>query len=386
MNPADEIVLKALEPFMTDDAYAYVVEKTNEAGGIRELTDPTATRQLDIAKRAFGGDRSAAASYAANARWKGKKEEFMTADIKGNKQRTAQMGGVDTQFNVKPIKITDIKTGDIVSLASTKTPQKVTAISIKDGKAAIATRDLTSNNRYNSIVPASGEGRMWTPISQEEVAKRAFGGDRSAAAAYAANARWGGASIGSKGQAIGVTVNGSHTPVNFSVTEIAAADVKFGDTILNAHGQPAWVTGSMIHQSPSGYDHIISSTPVAYTTGRSGQLQHSLPPNFHASSNPSDNLVVPAGTLGPKVKVLSAVGLGKTTGSTSGRIDASRKIDPTKITAADTAFINAGASGPERVRRRTTVIDNYASQGKDVSIPATRGSRGGAQWLGTSGQ
>lgn len=245
MNPADEIVLKALEPFMTDDAYAYVVEKTIEAGGIREMTDPTATRQLDIAKRAFGGDRSAAASYAANARWKGKKEEFMTADIKGNKQRTAQMGGVDTQFDVSVIKITDIKTGDIVSLASTKTPQRVTAISIKDGKAAIATQDLTSNNRYNSVVPASGEGRMWTPISQ-------------------------------------------------------------------------------------------APTTQAPTTGK--------------------------------------------------RIDPSRRIDATKITAADNAFINAGSNGPERVRRRTTVIDNYAAQGKDVSIPSTRGSRGGAQWLGTMNQ
>ncbi|CAB4144876.1 hypothetical protein UFOVP1296_17 [uncultured Caudovirales phage] len=386
MNPADEIVLKALEPFMTDDAYAYVVEKTIEAGGVRELTDPTARMQLELAKRAFGGDRSAAASYAANARWKGKKEEFLTADNQGVKQRSAKMGGVNTQFDVKPIKITDIKTGDIVSLASTKTPQKVTAIAIKDGKAAIATQDLSSNNRYNSIAPSGGEGRLWTPISQEEVAKRAFGGDRSAAAAYAANARWRGASIGSKGEAIGVTVNGSHTPVNFSVTETAAADVKFGDTILNAHGQPAWVTGSTIKPSPAGYDHIISSTPVAYTTGRSGQLQHSLPPNFHASSNPSDNLVVPAGTLGPKVKVLSAVGLGKANGSTSGRIDASRKIDPSKITAADTAFINGGANGPERVRRRTQVIDTYASQGKDVSIPSSSGPKGGAQWLGTSGQ
>lgn len=242
MNPADEIVLEALEPFMTDDAYAYVVEKTIEAGGIRNLTDPTATRQLDIAKRRFGGDRSAAASYAANARWKGKKEEFMTADINGNKQRTAQMGGVDTQFDVKPIAITDIKTGDIVSLASTKTPQKVTAISIKDGKAEIATQDLSSTNRYNSVVPASGEGRVWTPISQ-------------------------------------------------------------------------------------------------------------APPS-----------------------------------ASGGRIDPSRRIDATKITAADTAFINAGANGPEKVRRRTAVIDNYAAQGKDVSVPSTRGSRGGAQWLGTMNQ
>jgi len=245
MTPADEIVLKALEPFMTDDAYAYVVEKTTEAGGIRNLTDPTATRQLDIAKRRFGGDRSAAASYAANARWKGKKEEFLTADNKGVKQRTAQMGGVDTQFDVKPIQITDIKTGDIVSLASTKTPQKVTAIAIKDGKAAIATQDLTSNSRYNSISPASGEARIWTPISQAPTS-----------------------------------------------------------------------------QKPS----------------------------------------------------------------TSGRIDPSRKIDSSKITASDTAFINAGANGPERVRRRTQVIDTYASQGKDVSIPSSSGSKGGAQWLGTSGQ
>lgn len=84
MTPADEIVLKALEPFMSVDAYAYVVQKTTEVGGIRNLTDTTALHQFAKAKQSFGGDKSAAGSYAASIRWsKNKKPESGGASAAG---------------------------------------------------------------------------------------------------------------------------------------------------------------------------------------------------------------------------------------------------------------------------------------------------------------
>ena len=385
MKTPDEIVLKALKPFMTDDAYAYVIEKTKEAGGIRELTDITALMQLELAKRGFGGNRSAAAAYAADVRWGGKQKEFMTGNKEGVKQRSATIGGVNTQFNVKEIKISDVKTGNIISLGSNRIPQKVTAIGTQNGRTAIATQDLSSNRRFQSVVPDTAMGRLWTPVSEQDVTKLAFG-NRSAAGAYAANVRWGGASIGTKAESIGVSVNGAHTPVNFDVVETEASNVKFGDTIMNSKGQAAWVTGMTTHPSDSGYDHIITSTPVAYTTGKKGQLQHALPHDFHNTGAGTDRLNVPAGTVGPKVKVLSATGLGKTSAPTSGRSNPNQKIDSAKITAADHAFIAAGSSGPERVRRRTTIIEHYATQGKDVTTSGTSGTKGGAQWLGTMNQ
>ena len=91
MNPADEIVLKALEPFMSNDAYAYVVQKTIEAGGIRQLTDTTALHQFAKAKQSFGGDKSAAGAYAASIRWsKNKKPESGGATAAGGATAEAE--------------------------------------------------------------------------------------------------------------------------------------------------------------------------------------------------------------------------------------------------------------------------------------------------------
>lgn len=171
MNAADEIVLKTLEPHMTDYDYAYVVQKVEEAGSVRELTDFSALRQLELAKKTFGGNRSAASSYASNIRWAGKKKEFDSPDREGVKSRTAMMGGIDTQFDVKEIALSDVKTGDIISIGSNRIPQTVTAIGTKDGKIALDTRDLTTDQRFQSVAPAGAVGRIWTPSSQAPSAK-----------------------------------------------------------------------------------------------------------------------------------------------------------------------------------------------------------------------
>lgn len=268
MNQPDEIVLKALQPYMTDEVYAFVVSEVAKAGGILQVQDVVAVRHLEVAKRAFGS-RSAAGQYAANVRW-----------------------GRSRGTDAKP---------------QTKT------------------------------------------------------------------------------ESIGVTVDGKPAVVDFEVSDRKAADVKFGDTVLDNNGQASWVTASSLRRTSGGYDRVIETTPVQYSTNSKGGLNTALPHDLKANPNQRHGqIVVPMGETGGTVKVLTPRGLGKgkvTIGSTN----PSRRINTSAISREDLAFINAGKTGPERVQRRNSIIEQYAAQGKDVTIPpAKRG--GGAQWLGPAAQ
>ena len=77
MTEADDLVLKALEPsaltFVSQQEWAEIRAAVEQAGGVRQV-EGYAKTVLEKAKT-FGGNRSAAGSYAARMRWRGSNTE-----------------------------------------------------------------------------------------------------------------------------------------------------------------------------------------------------------------------------------------------------------------------------------------------------------------------
>lgn len=162
MNDADKIVIEALQPFMSPFGYANVVTAVEKAGGIKNLTDTVALMELIVAKRKFGS-RSAAASYAANVRWQGKKPEMELADSEGNKYRTAKLDGVDTQFKVSAATASDAKEGDIISVGSHRVPTKVQSVKQSGDKLVITAQNLNNTDKVETTIRPNAAIRKWTP-------------------------------------------------------------------------------------------------------------------------------------------------------------------------------------------------------------------------------
>lgn len=162
MNKADEIVLEALQPYMSPLGYATVVSAVEKAGGFENLTDTAALAELIVAKKRFGS-RSAAASYAANVRWQGKKPEMELADSEGNKYRTARLNGVDTQFKVSPASAADAKEGDIISVGSHRVPTRVQSVRQSGDKLVITAQSLENTDKVETTVRPNAPIRKWTP-------------------------------------------------------------------------------------------------------------------------------------------------------------------------------------------------------------------------------
>lgn len=209
MNPADEHVLAALEPYMSDLGAAHVRAAVAKAGGIRELTDATAIAELEMAKRKFS-NRSAAGQYAANVRWKGSKTEFYGPGLRGEKVRSATMGKKGAQFEVVPIKASQAKVGDIITSGSNRVPTKVLEINRRGSGVEMRHQGIDESRGTPPIFTTSlrpdSSIRLWTVLEVEKAERKSFGGDRSAAGRYAAEARWarrGQAAGGSSGATAG---------------------------------------------------------------------------------------------------------------------------------------------------------------------------------------
>lgn len=164
MRPADELVLKALQPFMSEMGYNHVVAKTEEAGSIENLIDVTAVMELDMAKAKFGS-RSAAGRYAANIRW----QEFDVAGPSGEKMRTEMVGGVPTRFTVSDTTVGQMKVGDIVTTGSYRIPTKVISIEKKGKDLILTTQQLNGTNRFQTTEQANRQGKMWKPVDGKQV-------------------------------------------------------------------------------------------------------------------------------------------------------------------------------------------------------------------------
>lgn len=200
-------------------------------------------------------------------------------------------------------------------------------------------------------------------IAELEMAKKRFG-SRSEAGRYAAEIRW------AKGQAGGAVapkvegggggvvevamVNGK--AVEFQVVQKPATDVKIGDLISSRSGKPERVTDIVsIGQNPN---------------------RTFVTESIDGSKKWSRQTVAPT----KEVKVW------REAGKTSGALNTSRLVDNSKIQQRDRDYIDAGKTGPERVKRRNEVIDYYASQGVDVTKPSRIKPQGGSQWLGPAAQ
>lgn len=164
MTEADQIVLNALKPYMSDHAHAIVTSAVEKAGGFRNLTDSVALAELVVAKKRFGS-RSAAASYAANVRWQGKKDEMYAPDAEGRKYRTSTMNGIPTQFSVVSASASDAKEGDIVTFGSNRVPTKVESIKPVGDKLVITSRSLNNTDKFETTVRPNADIRKWTPES-----------------------------------------------------------------------------------------------------------------------------------------------------------------------------------------------------------------------------
>lgn len=208
MNRADEQVLAALTPFMSDLGAAHVRQAVVKAGGIRQLTDATAISELEMAKRKFSS-RSAAGTYAANVRWRGSREEWLAPDRSGAKARSAIMGTKGAQFEVKPITASRVKVGDIVSSGSNRVPTKVLEITARGDRVEMRVQGLDARKGTPPIVTTTlrpgSEMRLWSVLEVEKAERRSFG-SRSEAGRYAAQVRWarrGQAAGGSSGATAG---------------------------------------------------------------------------------------------------------------------------------------------------------------------------------------
>lgn len=71
LSLADDMVLDSLRPMVdaTDEQWSLLVQETVKAGGVKNLTGYAKDLLEKAAKQSFGGDRSAAGRYAAQARW-----------------------------------------------------------------------------------------------------------------------------------------------------------------------------------------------------------------------------------------------------------------------------------------------------------------------------
>lgn len=200
-------------------------------------------------------------------------------------------------------------------------------------------------------------------IAELEMAKKRFG-SRSAAGRYAAEIRW---SKGQAGGAVAPKVEGGGggvieialvdgKAVEMQVVSKPASEVKIGDLVSAKQGQPARVVDIVTTGANKDTTFVLESIDGSKKWG---------------------NLAV---APSKEVKVW------REAGKTSGSLNTTRLIDRSKISDRDAAYIDAGKTGPDRVRRRNEVIDFYASQGIDVVETPRRGSRGGAQWLGPAAQ
>jgi hypothetical protein len=164
MRPADELVLKALQPFMSEMGYNHVVAKTEEAGGIQNLIDVTAVMELEMAKAKFGS-RSAAGQYAANIRWR----EYDSAGSSGMKMRTEMVGGVPTRFTVTDTTIGQMSVGDIVTTGSNRVPTRVVSVENRGGGVVLTTQQLNGFNRYETTEQPNRAAKLWKPVDGKEI-------------------------------------------------------------------------------------------------------------------------------------------------------------------------------------------------------------------------
>jgi hypothetical protein len=160
MNYADEIVLKTLQPHMTNYGYEYVVEQVEKAGGIRNLTDVVASMELQMAKRKFG-NRSAAGQYAAQVRWSGKRPEMLLPEG-GVSYRSAMVGGKDIQFKVAETTAGSISSGQIISTGANRVPERVVGIKSQGDRLMITTKKLDSTTRSQTDIAANAKVKLWT--------------------------------------------------------------------------------------------------------------------------------------------------------------------------------------------------------------------------------
>ena len=214
MNHADEIVLKTLQPHMTDYGYAYVVEQVEKAGSIRNLTDVVASMELQMAKRKFG-NRSAAGQYAAQVRWSGKRPEMLLPEG-GVSYRSAMVGGKDIQFKIAESTAGSVSSGQIISTGANRVPERVIGIKSQGDRLLITTQKLDSTTRAQTDIAANAKVKVWTSQDgslEVNKAKQSFGGNRSAAGAYAARVRWGaGGNDSSGGSTSGTVAGGGGSP------------------------------------------------------------------------------------------------------------------------------------------------------------------------------
>lgn len=190
--PADEMILALLTPFMSDLAAEHVRTAVSKAGGIRMLTDATARAELDLAKRKFG-NRSAAGTYAANVRWRGSRTEYVAPGPRGEKARTTTLGTKLAQFEVVPIRASQVKVGDIVSSGGDRRPMKVLEIIPGRSRTEMRMRDIDERSgprQSTTWVRPNADMRLWTVLEVEKAERRSFG-SRSEAGRYAAQVRWG---------------------------------------------------------------------------------------------------------------------------------------------------------------------------------------------------
>jgi hypothetical protein len=164
VDSASELVLKALQPYMSELGYVHVVNKIQEAGGIQNLIDVTAVMELEMAKAKFGS-RSAAGQYAANIRWR----EYDSAGSSGMKMRTEMVGGVPTRFTVTDTTIGQMSVGDIVTTGSNRVPTRVVSVENRGGGVVLTTQQLNGFNRYETTEQPNRAAKLWKPVDGKEI-------------------------------------------------------------------------------------------------------------------------------------------------------------------------------------------------------------------------
>lgn len=161
MNTADLIVLNALEPYMTDLGYAFVLQEVEKAGGVRQLTNSIAIMELEVAKKKFGS-RSAAGRYAAEIRWQGEQKEFLLPNREGIFYRTATIDGKEQQMEVKDTAVTAVKVGDIMSPTENQTPSRVKTIKDDGNRLQMTVVDTNNGNTAVVSVPKTKNVKVWS--------------------------------------------------------------------------------------------------------------------------------------------------------------------------------------------------------------------------------
>lgn len=122
MTEADALVLKALEPsaraFVDEAEWSEILAAVEKAGGVRQV-DGYAKAVLEKAK-SFGGNRSAAGSYAARMRWRGSNSEGLAgAQAKAESEALQSFPDLKRGARVRQ-KLPNGQMGDLMTVSSRK--------------------------------------------------------------------------------------------------------------------------------------------------------------------------------------------------------------------------------------------------------------------------